>query len=384
MAIYKAIASTKWSVSTTWNEWDGANWVTPFTSPLYPNSTSDTVYLNTFIPIIDIPTVTTGIISNAASTGYPTNAAAGGRLSLTVADTPATTTIKASNQFVYASTTGATSTQGLIDASAKSGFTLTIDSVAVLNQVAAPLFTAGTGCTVTIKNIATLSLSGAAGSKLFNSVTTQNLTLDAVTVVAANSNVIDLQTASNYFVTVTNNSALTGSTSGTITVPFYALRFETGSGHTCVIEGSTITSGTGNAAIFMSPAGSNIVKIKNDIVSPTSSAKIVNVNDVNAIIAYKIQIDNNITGWDFQPASTAGTTTLSPVAGVYPLPANVLAGVSYGASQTGTLTQADPATVLAGTSYGVVSSVNSTNRVGTLDIPNAVAQVVGNIVANLT
>ena len=52
---------------------------------------------------------------------------------------------------------------------------------------------------------------------------------------------------------------------------------------------------------------------------------------------------------------------------------------------TGTLTLPQPANVLSGVNYGVGQAVSPAEQsTGTLDIPNAVAQVVGNIVANLT
>jgi len=376
MAIYKAIASTSWNVSTTWNEWNGLAWVIPFTSPLYPNTTSDVVYLNTFTPLVNINTVTTGIITNEASIGLSPNTTVGGRLIPNVS----TTSINPCTIIADVSMTLATSvTNGLVDASLQVGYYLVIDSPAVFLNANSPLFLVGSSGNVTLKRM-TIGYSGSAGTGARMTFTTTPITVTL-------NNVTSLQTVSdglalsgtNTVVTTTNNTTLRGSNS---TAATYGLNI-TGTNQVVTIEDSTIIAGTASPCILMQNASSNFVKIKNGS-SPSFNSKIQNTNDWMAIYATKVQIDNDITGWDFQPASTAGTTTLSPVAGAYPSPANVLAGVSYGASQTGTLTQADPATVLAGTSYGVVSSVNSTNRVGTLDIPNAVAQVVGNIVANLT
>jgi hypothetical protein len=379
MAIYKAIASTGWNVSTTWNEWNSttSTWVVPFTLPLYPNTTSDVVYLNTFTPTVNINTVTTGIITNEASIGLAPNATAGGKLIPNVS----TTSINPCTIIADVSMTLATSaTNGLVDASSQVGYYLVIDSPAVFLNANSPLFSVGSSGNVTLKRM-TMGYSGTAS-------TSARMTISSNPVTVTLNNVTSLQTFSdglalsgnNNVVTTTNNTTLRGSTSTTTT---YGINISTGTGQTIIIEDSTIIAGTASPCIFMQNAASNFVKIKNGS-SPSFNSKIQNTNDWMAIHATKVQIDNDITGWDFQPASTTGTTTLSPVAGAYPSPANVLAGVSYGASQTGTLTQADPATVLAGTSYGVVSSVDSTNKVGTLDIPNAVAQVVGNIVANLT
>jgi hypothetical protein len=367
MAIYKAIASTGWNVSTTWNEWNGSAWVIPFTSPLYPNTTSDVVYLNTFTPTVNINTVTTGIITNEASIGLAPNATAGGKLIPNVS----TTSINPCTIIADVSMTLATSAaNGLVDASLQVGYYLVIDSPAVFLNANSPLFSVGSSGNVTLKRM-TIGYSGTAstGARMTFNTNPITVTLNNITSVQTVSDGLALS-GNNTVVTTTNNTTLRGSNSTSST---YGLNI-TGVTQVVTIEDSTIIAGTASPCIFMQNAASNFVKIKNGS-SPSFNSKIQNTNDWMAIYATKVQIDNDITGWDFQPVSTAGTTTLSPVSVSYPATSNVRDGITYGGG-TGTLKVPPTSTVLLGT------PVDATT--GTLDIPNAVAQVVGNIVANLT
>jgi hypothetical protein len=384
MATYKAIASTGWNVSTTWNEWNGSAWVIPFTSPFYPNTTSDVVYLNTFTPTVNINTVTTGIITNEASILLSPNTTAGGKLIPNVS----TTSINPCTIIADVSMTLATSaTNGLVDASSQVGYYLVIDSPAVFLNANSPLFSVGSSSNVTLKRM-TMGYSGTAS-------TSARMTISSNPVTVTLNNVTSLQTVSdglslsgnNNVVTTTNNTTLRGSNSTTTT---YGINISTGTSQVVTIEDSTIIAGTASPCIFMQNAASNFVKIKNGS-SLSFNSKIQNTNDWMAIYATKVQIDNDITGWDFQPASTAGTTTLSPVAGtpVYPEAKNVLLGSGLfgpnGTNYTPSLTIPQENTVLSGTTYGVGEATSPAEQsTGTLDIPNAVAQVVGNIVANLT
>jgi hypothetical protein len=84
----------------------------------------------------------------------------------------------------------------------------------------------------------------------------------------------------------------------------------------------------------------------------------------------------------YQNSSTENPYSVT--SGTIPNKKYVLATIAVG-SETGTLTLPQQSTVLAGTNYGVGELTSPAEQsTGTLDIPNAVAQVIGNIVANLT
>lgn len=374
MAIYKAIASTNWTTSTTWNEWNAVTsaWVAPFTAPLYPNTTSDTVYLNTFAPIVDTATITTAIITNEASIGLAPNTTLGGKLSITAASPAGGVTINASSSMTYASTSGATT---FIDASARISYSLTINTPSISILVAAPFYTIGaTGTSTIIGATVTWGPSATAASRLLTSSTLQTVYWDNVSMACTVAAGIQL-TLSGSNITTLNNCNLQGSSS---TALIYAIDMAaSGTNYTVTLQGGTYTAGTAAPCIFLNYAATNLVKVQNDITAPTYNAKLVNnsTNGWMAIWGARIQVDNNITGWDFQPATTAGTTTLSPASVSYPATNDVRDGITYGLG-TGTLKVPPASTVLLGT------PVDATT--GTLDIPNAVAQVVGNIVANLT
>ena len=262
----------------------------------------------------------------------------------------------------------------------------------------------GAGNTVTIN--ATGEVSGTTATGVVQSATTGAITVNAVTIKGGTSVpgfLLNVANTSTQAIAVTNITP-------SITCPAI-----------CVVNASNVGA-----------VNTSKINISGNITTTGNSS-----NPIAAIQASNYYLNtSSIKVYN----TSLSEVTYSTTTGTIPDPAYVVAGVAVG-STTGTLVQPDPATVLTAVSYGTISSTNPANRTGTLnigasvwnyaktsattagslglllgtnldttvssrlatsgytapdnttinsiytnttDIPNLVAQVIGNIVANLT